>query len=98
MREILTKQRDNKQLYECATNYRKSELKKKIKECKRYGQKYKTKDIIQNAPKKPNNRLKASHHSGCSTTKIIEWERLLKVGETLTKGSNLGDSSECASW
>ena len=50
MREILTKQRDNKQLYECATNYRKSELKKKIKECKRYGQKYKTKDIIQNAP------------------------------------------------
>ena len=73
VREILTKQRDNKQLYECATNYRKSELKKKIKECKRYGQKYKTKDIIQNAPKKKrNNRLKASHHSGCSTTKIIE--------------------------
>ena len=50
VREILTKQRDNKQLYECATNYRKSELKKKIKECKRYGQKYKTKDIILNAP------------------------------------------------
>ena len=50
VREILTKQRDNKQLYECATNYRKSELKKKIKECKRCGQKYKTKDIIQNAP------------------------------------------------
>ena len=50
VREILTKQQDNKQFYECATNYRKSELKKKIKECKRYGQKYKTKDIIQNAP------------------------------------------------
>ena len=50
VREILTKQRDNKQLYECATNYRKSELKKKIKECKRCGQKHKTKDIIQNAP------------------------------------------------
>ena len=50
VREILTKQRDNKQLHECATNYRKSELKKKIKECKRYGQKYKTKDVIQNAP------------------------------------------------
>ena len=31
VREILTKQRDNKQLYECATNYRKVNLRKKLK-------------------------------------------------------------------
>ena len=47
-------------------------LRKKLKSARDMEKKYKTKDIIQNAPKKPNNRLKASHHSGCSTTKIIE--------------------------